>query len=253
MKTNKKRIKSLNIIIDIFIYMFLILCMLFLIICIHVKKDSDGAVTIFGYQTRIVVSESMEKCESTYDEIKKYKIRNIPVKSLVLIKTVPNKTSKQSDFYSKIKIGDVLTFKYVVGTKQETITHRVIKIYEDGNDSFIELRGDNVLLTDNINTTSQIINIDDSNSPNFIIGKVIFKSYTLGAILFALKKPLGMFLIIIIPTLIIMIFEIVKVVNYIYIQKKTKTEKQIELQREELEKLKLKLIQLENKEGDKCV
>ena len=251
MKTNKKRLKGLNIVIDIFIYMFLLLCMLFLFVCILAKKDSDGAVTILGYQTRIVISESMEKCDNTYDQIKKYKIRDIPVKSLVVIKTVPSNGLRQDDFYDKIKIGDVLTFKYVIGTKQETITHRVIKVYEDDKDSFIELRGDNVLLTDNINTTSQIINIDEVNSPNYIIGKVIFKSYTLGTILFALKKPLGMFLIIIIPTLIIMIFEIVKVVNYIYTQKKTKAQKQIESQRVELEMLKQKLKQLENsQEGD---
>lgn len=243
----KKR-KVINIILNILMYTFLFLSLVMLVFTIATKKDKDDSITIFGYQTRLVISESMEKCSSTYDQIKKYQIKDIPVKSLLLIKTIPEDSLKQEKFISNLKIGDVLTFKYVIGTKQETITHRVIDIRNSEEGKIIELRGDNVLSNINTNTTSQIINTDDLNSPNYIIGKVVGKSYLLGSLLFSLKQPLGMALIIIVPSLIIMVIEIVKIVNYIYTVKKKKAEEELTESKKELEELKQKLKDLEKLE-----
>ena len=89
MKTIKlKKIKE--IIFNILTYSFVAISLVMLILCIFSKKDNDGALSLFGYQMRIVISESMEKNELTYNDIKRYHIKNIPVKSLVLIKTVPD-------------------------------------------------------------------------------------------------------------------------------------------------------------------
>lgn len=254
MKSNKEKAKVINLIMNILMYVFLALSIMLLILCIFSKKDSDGSISILGYQTRIVISESMEKCESTYDQICKYRIKSIPIKSVVLVKTVPSNESSKERFYEKIKVGDVLTFKYVIGTRQETITHRVIDIRNTDEGKVVELRGDNIQSNHNTNTTSQIININDINSHNYIIGKVVAKSYVLGVLLFALKKPLGMVLLIIIPSIILMVVEIIKIANYIYSLKKAKTENELMLQKEELEKLKIKLQALEqSEEGGKCV
>ena len=225
-----------------------------LVLCIFSKKDSDGAVSILGYQTRIVISESMEKNTLTYNTINKYRIKNIPVKSLVLIKTVPNNSKNTLKFYDNLKIGDVITFRYLIGTKQETITHRIINIGYNEQGKYLELRGDNIVDGDITNTSSQFININDENSPNYVIGKVIGKSYIIGVLLYSIKKPLGMFLLIIIPTIIIMIGELIKIFNYFYNIKKEKAEKQLLEQKQELEELKQKLENLEKiNEGGSCV
>ncbi|MBG0762707.1 hypothetical protein IY230_03655, partial [Acholeplasma laidlawii] len=45
------------------------------------KKNSDDAATVFGYQFRIVQSASMENHESV--DTSNYKIKDIKVKSVV--------------------------------------------------------------------------------------------------------------------------------------------------------------------------
>lgn len=246
----KNKTKKINLILNILMYVFLGCSLILLVVTISLKKNTNEAITLFGYQTRLVVSESMEKCESTYDSISKYKIKDIPLGSLLLIKTVPK---EKEEFYKDIKIGDVLTFKYIIGTKQETITHRVVNIDKSDN-LIIELRGDNETSNHQTNITSQFVNVYEENSPNFIIGKVVGKSYLLGILLYSLKQPIGMALIIIVPSIIIMIVEITKIINYIYSQKKKKTEDELFNHKKELEELKQKLKSLENKnEGGKCV
>lgn len=244
----KNKTKKINLILNILMYVFLGCSLILLVVTISLKKNTNEAITLFGYQTRLVVSESMEKCESTYDSISKYKIKDIPLGSLLLIKTVPK---EKEEFYKDIKIGDVLTFKYIIGTKQETITHRVVNIDKSDN-LIIELRGDNETSNHQTNITSQFVNVYEENSPNFIIGKVVGKSYLLGILLYSLKQPIGMALIIIVPSIIIMIVEITKIINYIYSQKKKKTEDELFNHKKELEELKQKLKSLEN-EGGKCV
>ena len=250
----KKTTKIFNLIMNIFTYAFLTISLLLLFCTITSKKDNDGATNLFGYQIRIVISESMAKSDKTYSTIKKYQIKSIPVKSIVLIKTIPDNKIKQESFFNKIKIGDVLTFRYVIGNKQETITHRVINISDLEDGYLFELKGDNISSNSSVSTTSQFINTQDENSPNYVIGKVIAKSHILGILLYSLKQPLGMALLIIVPSIIIMVVEVIKITSYIYSLKKKKTENELNLQKIELEELKSKLQKIENsEEGGKCV
>ena len=102
----KKTTKIFNLIMNIFTYAFLTISLILLFCTITSKKDNDGATNLFGYQIRIVISESMAKSDKTYSTIKKYQIKSIPVKSIVLIKTIHDNKIKQESFYNKIKIGD---------------------------------------------------------------------------------------------------------------------------------------------------
>ena len=56
--------KVLRIIQNVATYLFIGLCLVLVIVTI-VSKKSDGAINVFGHQARIVVSESMEKCDKT--------------------------------------------------------------------------------------------------------------------------------------------------------------------------------------------
>lgn len=238
-KTQTKKI--LTIIVNVILYIFLAVCLVTLVIAVVSKKNSDGAVTIFGAQMRVVTSSSMEKCDQT--NVDKYEIKDIPIKSLVFIETVPTDKEAAEEWYASLKVGDVLTFKYVY-TKQETITHRIVEITEkDGGGYIITLEGDNK--NSDTETLSQTIDTSQSESPNYIIGKVTAVSRVLGVVITALKSSVGLICLIIVPCTVIMIFEIVKVVNT-FTGNNRKAQREEALKKDaEMAELKRRLAELE--------
>lgn len=238
--------KAAKIILDVILYLFLAVCLFGVIVTIASKKDADGTANIFGRQVRFVQSSSMEKCDQT--DVSDFKIKDIPVKSLVFIKTVPKDDDKAAEWYASLKVGDVLTFKYVYG-KQETITHRIVDISpkEDGSGYIITLEGDNKA-ADGGNLT-QTIDTSLTDSPNYIIGKVTATSYFLGLFAYALKTPVGIVCIIIIPCFIVIAFEVIRIVSVIHADKNKADKEKEEAQKNELEELKRKLAALEGAEN----
>ncbi len=246
---NHKLKKILKITGDVFLFIIVALAMFVLVVSVSAKKDIDGTATVFGTQLRFVQSSSMEKCKET--DVSAYKIKSIRVKSCVFIQTVPEDESKQNEWYSKLKVGDVLTFKYEYGHKQETITHRIVNIQKKETSGYIiTLTGDNK--TSESNLLSQTIDTSLADSPNYIIGKVTGQSYLLGLLVYALKTPVGIVCLIIIPCLIIIAFEVMRIIRVL---SKEKTEKikaeqeQIKAEKEkqasEIEELKRKLAILQ--------
>ena len=202
--------KIFKILSDILLYCFIFLGLITIIITLSSKKDSDGATNIFNYQLRLVITDSMDKCSET--NVSKYKIKSIPKNSLVLIKKI-----KDND-YKKIKEGDVLTFRYLY-TEQVTITHRVKSIVEkDTGGYIIELVGDNK--TGESELLVQTIDTSIEESPNYIIGEVVYTSIIIGFILNMLKSSLGIVFIIIIPSFIIILLEVIKIINMTIIEKR---------------------------------
>lgn len=227
----------INFLINICVYIFIVLSAILLCISLISKKDSDGAINIMGYQMRIVISPSMEKNDNTYSEIKNFQIKDLKVKTMVFIKKIQIDNQEN---YKSIKKGDVLTFKYTYDNKQETITHRVVDIYENQEKSgyIIKLQGDNRNNLDDVSI--QVIDTSNINSTNYVIGKVTAKSYLLGLFVYSLKQPLGIVLLVIAPCLFIIVLEIIRIINYFNDAKKKKHEN-------EIEDLKRKLACLENK------
>lgn len=237
--------KAVKIVLDVILYLFLAVCLFGVIVTIASKKDADGTANIFGRQVRFVQSSSMEKCDQT--DVSDFKIKDIPVKSLVFIKTVPKDDDEAAEWYASLKVGDVLTFKYVYG-KQETITHRIVEIIpkEDGSGYVITLEGDNKA-ADGGNLT-QTIDTSLTDSPNYIIGKVTATSYFLGLFAYALKTPVGIVCIIIIPCFIVIAFEVIRIISAIHADKNKAEKEKEEAQKNELEELKRKLAALEGTE-----
>lgn len=247
-KTKIKKILSVSL--NVFMYIFLALCIFLLVVSVTSKKDSDGAVNIFGGQMRIVVSDSMAKCDETYDTIKQYKIKDIPLRSMVFIECVPENETEANAWYSKLKKGDVLTFKYSYGM-QVTITHRIVEIAPNDNGGYtIVLEGDNRApkTDDGIKTTvsQQIIHTEQrDSSPNFVVGKVTGQSKLLGLLVYAVKQPVGIALIVIVPCLIIMVMEIVRIVSVLGEEKRRKAAEVQERQSNEIEELRRQLASLQ--------
>lgn len=204
------------------------------------KKDAGGAATVFGRQLRFVQSASMAKNEQV--DVSGYEIGSIPVKSCVFIEVVPEDERERERWYGELKVGDVLTFKYVY-VRQETITHRIIRIADNGTGGYlITLAGDNVSREE---LSTQTINTSLTDSYNYVIGKVTGQSYLLGLAVYALKKPVGIVCIVIIPCLIVIAFEIVRLVRVFGQEKRDRLKKEREDQASEIEELKRKLATLQ--------
>lgn len=235
--------KITNIIGNIIMYIFLAVCIFAVIITVFSKKDADGASEIFGYQFRLVVSDSMAKSEHT--DVSNYEIKSIPINSMIFVELMPEDPKEADDWYRSIKVGDVLTFRYVY-TSQMTITHRVVGITEKETGGFIiELEGDNK------NSSSHLLvqTIDTSvpNSLNYVIGKVTGQAYLLGLFLTLIRQPVGIICVVIVPCFIIILLEVLKIVGVLNADKKQRQQQEAEKKDNELEELRRRLAELENK------
>ncbi|MBQ9086461.1 MAG: hypothetical protein IJY47_04670 [Clostridia bacterium] len=232
--------KLLQILLNVIVYLFLAICIFCLIVTVASKKNGDDATQLFGYQMRIVTSSSMERCDAT--DVSEYDIQSIPIRSMVFIQTVPQESAEADAWYGSLKVGDVLTFRYVY-TSQVTITHRITAIEPKEGGYVIRLEGDNK--DANSNQLVQTIDTSVENSTNYVIGKVVAKNYLLGLLVTLLKNPVGMVLIVIVPCFIIVLLEVLKIVGVLNAEKK-KREQEANLKKDsELEELRRRLAQLE--------
>lgn len=239
---NKARMKKIGAIaLNVLLCIFLVFSILSVILTLFSKKDPDGAARIFGYQMRIVTSDSMN--ESEYTDVSEWDIGSIPVRSVVFIKQVPSDPDAAYKWYDALDEGDVLTFRYVY-SRQLTITHRITKIYENERGGFtIELTGDNK--ASETGQLTQVIDTSVPNSTNYVIGKVVGQSYPLGLLMSFLKSDVGIIFAIILPCLLIIAFEATKLVRF-YTGERARREKEALGKKDaELEELRRKIAELE--------
>lgn len=235
---DKSKAKRIFLLIGTILVWFIgAVCIFAIVITVISKKDSDGTATIFGYQLRFVRSASMEKSGQT--DVSGFKIKDIPVKSCIFVAVAPTSDAEKDKWYSTLAVGDVLTFKYVYA-RQETITHRIVQITQKSTGGFIiELAGDN-RNTENGNLT-QTIDTSATESTNYIIGKVTGQNYVLGLLIYALKNPIGIACIIIVPCLIIIAMQVIKIVGVYKNGKNSRIGDLQDKQSREIEELKRQL------------
>ena len=243
---DKSKVKKTgSIVINVLLYIFIAICIVVLIATVLAKNNSDGAVEIFGYQMRIVTSNSMSECE--YTDVSGYEIGDIPLRSMVFIKTAPDDEAELDEWYRALKVGDVLTFRYVYTTRV-TITHRITSITERDTGGFIiELAGDNK--SSEFGQMSQVIDTSVPNNTNYVIGKVTGQAYLFGVIMSFLMSPLGIILAIMVPCFVIILLEILKIVRAFTGEKRKLEQKEKEEQENEIEELRRRLAEYEKEEG----
>ena len=233
--------RAARLILNILMWIFLIACGAMVLVSLTSKRSEDGAVTIGGKELRLVLTKSMEKCSET--DVSGYKIKEIREKSVILIERVPEEEEEAEKWYGELKKGDVLTFRYVY-TKQETITHRIVEIEAKETGGYrITLEGDNK--NSETGVMRQTIDTSESDSPNYIIGKVKWTNYPLGVMLYILKQPIGLSLVVIVPSGIIIVWEVIRIVRCMTDEKRQKEREEREKQQNEIEELKAKLAALE--------
>lgn len=239
--------KILNIAANVLLYVFLAVCIFSVIVTLVSRKNSSGATEIFGYQMMVVTSDSMAECEHT--DVSEFEIEDIPIRSMVFIETVPEDPAEAKAWYGNLKVGDVLTFRYVY-TSQVTITHRITSITEKESGGYIiELAGDN--RNSDSAQLNQTIDTSLTNSPNYVIGKVTAQAYIFGVIMSFLMTPLGMVIAIIVPCLLIILLEVFKILSVFNAEKKELRQKEREEKEKELDELRRRLAELESAKESK--
>lgn len=251
MEEQRSRVKRiLSVLLDILIYFVIIVSAFAVILTITSKRGEDGAINMFGIQMRVVISPSMEKCDET--DVSMYQIKDIPVRSMVFIQLVPEDEEQAKEWYSKLKVGDVLTFRYKYD-QQETITHRIVDIEQKSTGGYVfYLEGDNK--NSDVKTLTQTIDTDLSETSfNYVIGKVTGQSRLLGFIVFSLKQPLSMVFLIIVPCAIIITLEVIRIIRLFSVDRKKRIEEEKlkndaekQKQADEIEELKKQLAALQS-------
>lgn len=242
-KQNGRRIgkKIGKILVNILLYVFLALCIFSLAVTVLSSKDTDGTAEIFGYQLRLITSDSMAPCELT--DVSSYEIGSLPLRSMVFVQTVPDEEAEADDWYAALKVGDVLTFRYVY-TNQVVITHRIVSITEKSDGGYlIELAGDNKNAESE--QLNQTIDTSEKESANYVIGKVTAQSRALGLVLNVIKNPLGIVFVIIVPCGIIILLEVIRIVDAVTADRKKRTAEAVAQKDRELEELRKRLAELE--------
>lgn len=245
MKDKKRIKKALKICASALVFLFLAIALLSVSLTVFSSKDEDGTAEVFGYQMRLVKSPSMEACKET--DVSGFEIKSIPVDSMVFIETVPKNAEKAAEWYSELKKGDVLTIKYVY-TSQIAITHRIVDIEENEDGGYtIQLAGDNKNSGENQNQLQQTINTASNDPLNYVVGKVVGVSPFVGTVLTFLRSPIGSVFAIILPCVIIIIFESLSIAKAIGEEKRKKLQSEKD---KEIEELRQRLEELEGKQTD---
>ncbi len=241
----KNRKKILSILANVILFAFLGLLAIGVLLTALAGRDRDGTVTVLGYQLRLVTTDSMAACDKT--DVSDFRIGSIPARSLILVKTVPEDPKEADEWYAALQEGDVLTFRYLY-TTQVTVTHRILSIEGEERGYCITLAGDNRADGDGLMT--QVIHTADTQSPNFVLGKVVGKSYLAGLFLGLLRRPVGLVLLVILPSLIVILLEVLRIVSLLQGERKKRAREEAEEKERELEELRRRLARLEGTEAE---
>mgnify|MGYP002673358883 FL=1 len=162
---------------------------------------NGGSLDFSDTEAKVVVSGSMD------GEPRDYEIRTIPTGSLIMIRQVP---SNPSDFYSSLKVGDILTFDYnhPVSHESMVVTHRIIAIDESSGVYTYTLKGDSVA-DDPTNGSVQTVTSDSGD----VIGKVVGVSHWLGVLAVFVSTWTGKLCLILIPCVILIVSEVRNIVR----------------------------------------
>lgn len=92
---------------------------------------------------------------------------------------------------------------------------------------------------------TQVIDTSLQESPNYVIGKVVGVSYPLGWLLALMRSEIGLIFVVIIPAVIIIIFEVMRITSLLAADRKKKAAAEQAQTQNEIEELKRQLAALQ--------
>lgn len=195
MKNNVLK-KVLKIFGNILFGIFLVF-ILFIAITNIRAKSNDNVPNIFGYGYLNVLSDSMDG-----DKEDSFKIGD-----LIFVKLV-NKEEAEN-----LKVGDIITYKTNIDGKDMTISHRIIRIEPDNPYKYVT-QGDH---------RDSSMAATDSVKVNQVIAVYQGKWAGAGSVFAWFSSGFGFFLIVCVPCILFLIFEII---NFVKVYMEYKNEKQ---------------------------
>lgn len=157
-----------------------ILLLLFFSISVIGTQASGGRQSYIGMQFRVVATGSMEGEETFYHE-HDFQIGALPVGTMAFIRELPRDGAKRAAAYAELKEGDVLTFVYDwPDMGRILLTHRIIEIERDAEETVIFLQGDSPYCEGEIQRIS--------SKEDAVIGQVIGQSRLLGGAVVFLQR-----------------------------------------------------------------
>ncbi|OJU18330.1 MAG: signal peptidase I [Clostridiales bacterium 43-6] len=200
MKSSISKIAS--VVVKVLLCVIIVVTSVFVFITLSRK---DGLPNVLGYSILSVQSDSM----------KGDKAENFQKGDLIYVKS--------ADF-TKLEVGQIVTFRTVIKAEGDLNTHRIIAIDKSGTVIRYQTKGDNVSEPD-----------EGSISPGDIVGVYKGQIKGMGAVMDFLGSPLGFFFCMVLPLLIFFIWRLVKLILAVIDYKKAndkvtidKTEKETE-------------------------
>lgn len=168
-------------------------------VTVYLWDRNGNSLDFSDTQVLVVVSGSMDGEPRT-----EYEIETIPIESMVFVREVPSDPGAAQEFYSSLKVGDVLTFDYrhPVSGESMVVTHRIVSISESGGVYTYTLAGDSIA-DDPTNSSTQTVTSDSDD----VIGKVTGVSHWLGVLTVFLSHWYGKAILILIPCAILIVSE----------------------------------------------
>jgi len=157
----------------------MIVCSIFVLFSV-IMTPRGKVPNIFGYSFMQVLTGSMEP--------------NIPINSLIAVKSMDPSTIEENDVISFYSDDPVL--------QGNVNTHRVIRIMKENGTISFQTKGDANAIADRYEVRQ-----------DRVIGKVVFSSLALGKTIKLLKNPIIFFPIIIVPLLGITVANLIKSVK----------------------------------------
>lgn len=118
----------------------------------------------------------------------------IPVHSFIVTETVDPES---------LQVGDIITFRSTESKLEGALnTHRITSVYEEGGQLMFHTKGDANAVEDSEPVSS--INV---------VGKVVFISAALGTVVSLFSNPLVFFPFVVVPLVLLLGFELVKLVK----------------------------------------
>ncbi|MBQ6381565.1 MAG: signal peptidase I [Clostridia bacterium] len=208
--------KILNIVIDIFIFLVVIISAIIAIISVSASKT--GVANFFGYVPFSVQTDSMSPAFEAGDLIVSKKM-----------------DTQGADIDYEFKKGDVVTFWTTIeddnGNKETVMnTHRILDLVPDreGKIYAYETKGDNNLVKDKetVNKAAIVALWSTGDQPGIKVAK-------LGSVLAFLRKPSGFFIAVVIPMIIFFIYELVRfITNFMNYNKEKQKEAALQAAKE---------------------
>ena len=221
MTTKQKVFFGLRIAFNVVFYALIIFLFLFSIMNIRGGNGTESFPNIFGRGFLSVQSDSMERDEkkTILPEWNNYEIGGFTTGDLLNVKTF-----SESDA-DKLKVGDVITFKWNINAKPVLNTHRIVDIHknDDGQVDYVITQGDKVAQTAKYNPkasaaeiyTQYNSGIIENVSVEKIKGIVTSINSGAGKTLDTIQK--NWLFIFVIPIIVLLVIEVFLVVRNIMI------------------------------------